>query len=197
MSEEEKKKAEEAVKQAALAKQEEERRKMEEQLKKVAPNIDPAQYDINQLMEVVGQYSKAAALYYDKTKGMSDEDKKVYEQLLLKTSPNVDIEERFKLADQLLESDKAKREPKPEDKKEDKKEDVKAEADKKDDTKEPEKKSPQPLVDKDSKASLSKSSNNLIADVNEAPLGTNEEVFKWREDRYKAHKTYIRGNPTK
>lgn len=158
----------------------EDRKRMEEQLKKVAPNLDPSTLDAAQIVELVGQYSRASVLYYGKVKDMSNESKQEYEQFLLKTNPSVDIEERFKLADQLYKSAQLEKEPKQGEKEEEK-------LDGRD------KPSPKAQVDKDAKANIgdSKGGSNLISDINEAPLGSNEEVLNWREKRWKAHMNYV------
>lgn len=160
----------------------EEKRQLEEHIKSLAPGVDTSGLNVAQLMELVGQYSKASVLYFNKVNNLSKEEKQVYEQLLLKTNPNVDIEERFKLADQLFNAIKA--------------EEASKEPSKEATEGKPEEKKPAPKAQvetKETKSNIGEGAggSNLISDVNEAPLGTPEEVFAWREKRWKAHMNYV------
>jgi|TARA_R110002020_G_scaffold379315_3_gene590476 hypothetical protein len=116
--------------------------------------------------------AKADRLYAKHTDNLADTDREVFDALLLASDQTLAVEERFELA---ISKFNAVKNPKVEEKAEKTTED-----------------SPKGTMEASAKAAANPLNNELEAE-NDAPLGDNEDYFKYISERFKKQTTMSRG----
>lgn len=142
------------------------REEMEDQVKKLlGTEKDLSGYTIDELK----YYMDGNMLFLQKTANMSDEDKKLYADMVEKTRADLGWVDRFNMADVLFQAEKSKST------------DGNSKIDNGDVVGEPKvKPSPKPIVNPQKRQVLS---DNQMADVDPYPLADNEQYFKALEKR--------------